>query len=60
MAEQNFLKEFSRTITDFTQLPAIIEDATVVMGLGDIGQGGSAFARDVLTVEIGGPQRPQL
>jgi hypothetical protein len=30
------------------------------MGLEDIGQSNKAFARDVLTVEISGPSRPQL
>lgn len=30
------------------------------MGLEDIGQNNKAFARDVLTIEISGPSRPQL
>jgi hypothetical protein len=58
--EQKELKEFGRTITDFTQLPEIIGDATEAMGLKEVGTGGQAFSRDVLTVEISGPQRPQL
>jgi hypothetical protein len=59
-AEQKKLAAFSRTIADFAQLPEIIEEATSLMGLEEIGGGGRAFARDVLTVEISGPQRPQL
>lgn len=58
--EQKELREFSRTITDFTQLPDIISAATATMGLEEVGTGGRAFSRDVLTVEISGPQRPQL
>ena len=59
-AEQQALKEFSRTITEFTELPSIITDATKAMGLEDVGQTNKAFARDVLTVKICGPSRPQL
>ncbi|KAF2036298.1 GTP-binding protein [Setomelanomma holmii] len=59
-AEQQDLRDFTRTITDFTQLPDIIADATKAMGLEEVGQTNKAFARDVLTVEISGPSRPQL
>jgi hypothetical protein len=59
--EQKELRLFNKTITDFSQLPAIIEDATVAMGLGEVGAAKSrAFSRDVLTIEICGPDRPQL
>ncbi|KAF2830154.1 hypothetical protein CC86DRAFT_286067 [Ophiobolus disseminans] len=58
--EQQELNLFARTITDFTELPAIIAEATKAMGLEEIGQTNKAFARDVLTVEISGPTRPQL
>ncbi|KAF2748951.1 GTP-binding protein [Sporormia fimetaria CBS 119925] len=54
------LVEFTRTITDFDELPTIIEEATALMGLKEIGKDGRAFAKDVLTVEISGPNRPQL
>ncbi|KAF2636402.1 GTP-binding protein [Massarina eburnea CBS 473.64] len=57
--EQEELRSFSRTITDFTELPKIIAEAEKAMGLQEIGQS-RAFARDVLTVEISGPTRPQL
>lgn len=60
-AEKDKLKLFNKTIKDFSQLPDIIEDATQVMGLGRVGEINSrAFSRDVLTVEIHGPDRPQL
>ena len=59
--EQTELRSFNRTIEDFSQLPLIIEDATQAMGLGQIGAANSrAFSRDVLTIEICGPDRPQL
>ncbi|KAF2464907.1 dynamin family protein-like protein [Lindgomyces ingoldianus] len=59
--EQVKLRSFSRSIEDFSQLPDIIEDSTQVMGLGKVGQINSrAFSRDVLSVEICGPDRPQL
>jgi hypothetical protein len=48
-------------MTDFSQLPDVIEEATQVMGLGVVGGINSrAFSRDVLSVEITGPARPQL
>ncbi|KAJ4356211.1 uncharacterized protein N0V89_004241 [Didymosphaeria variabile] len=59
--EQTKLKSFSKTIDDFNQLPDIIEEATQAMGLGVVGGIGSrAFSRDVLSVQIDGPDRPQL
>ncbi len=58
--EQDELRQFNETITDFTQLPVIIKKAEKAMGLEEIGHGSRAFARDVLTIEISGPTRPQL
>jgi hypothetical protein len=46
-------------ITDFSELPNVIEEATTAMGLGKIGES-AAFSRDVLSIEISGPDRPQL
>lgn len=57
--EQNKLRAFSHTITDLIELPSIMADATEEMGLGKIGES-SAFSRGVLTVEICGPQKPEL
>lgn len=46
---------------DFDQLPDVIEEATLAMGLGVVGGINSrAFSRDVLSIEITGPNRPQL
>jgi hypothetical protein len=58
--EQAKLRAFRRTITDFNELPSIIDEATIAMGLEEVGKSDRAFARDVLRVEISGPSRPQL
>jgi hypothetical protein len=60
-SERTKLKSFTRTITDFKELPDVIDEATQAMGLGVVGGINSrAFSRDVLSVEITGPARPQL
>jgi hypothetical protein len=60
-SEIHKLKTFRRSINDFTQLPDVIEEATQAMGLGTVGTLNSrAFSRDVLSIEITGPNRPQL
>ena len=60
-AEQESIKTFQESITDFSELPRIMDAAKAVM---DKGAGTSAtskaFARDVLSIEIEGPSRPQL
>ncbi|KAF1994371.1 hypothetical protein P154DRAFT_32097 [Amniculicola lignicola CBS 123094] len=58
--EQQKLRAFHKTISDFTDLPTIINDAGAAMGLEALEKGLNTFAKDVLTVEISGPQRPQL
>jgi hypothetical protein len=59
--EQSKLKAFNKSINDFSQLPDVIDEATQAMGLGMVGGINSrAFSRDVLSVEITGPTRPQL
>lgn len=60
--EQTPFKAFKESITNFDELPRIMKAATNIM---DIGAGNSgpqikAFARDVLSIEIEGPTRPQL
>lgn len=61
VSEQSHLLNFSRTIQDFSELPSLIDEATALMGLGDLKGGNTkAFARDVLTIEICGPNRPQM
>lgn len=57
--EQKKLSEFSKTIEDIAELPDLIEAATLEMGLGKVGES-AAFSRDILSVEISGPNRPQL
>lgn len=48
-------------MNNFGELPDVIEEATQAMGLGTIGGINSrAFSRDVLSIEITGPTRPQL
>ncbi|KAF1830354.1 hypothetical protein BDW02DRAFT_601747 [Decorospora gaudefroyi] len=60
-SEQAKLKSFTKSINDFSQLPDVIEEATLAMGLGVVGGINSrAFSRDVLSIEITGPSRPQL
>ncbi|KNG50264.1 dynamin family protein [Stemphylium lycopersici] len=59
-SEQTKLKEFTKSIENFDQLPGVIEEATIAMGLGVVGVNSRAFSRDVLSVEITGPNRPQL
>ena len=62
-AEQATIKAFRETITDLADLPRVIEKAKVVMGLVDtpsMSSPSKAFARDVLSIEIEGPSRPQL
>lgn len=55
------LLKFNRSITEFSELPEIIEDATAAMELGKEGEATfKAFSRDVLSIEICGPDRPQL
>ncbi|KAI1115638.1 interferon-induced GTP-binding protein Mx [Nemania sp. NC0429] len=59
--EQDAIKGFSETITDFKDLPVIMEAAKKVMGISNAEQTpGKAFARDVLSIEIEGPNRPQV
>lgn len=55
--EQSIIKDYAQTITDFNELPSIIENAKEIMGISDKN---NAFAEDVLSIEICGPQRPQL
>ena len=64
-AEKIKLSAFSETISDFNELPRLIELATDLMGLNNAARANDqttarAFSRDVLSVEIAGPDRPQL
>lgn len=59
-SEQDTMKAFSESITNFDDLPTIMEQAMKVMGISDMDTSGSAFAKDTLSIEIQGPDRPQL
>jgi GTPase SAR1 family protein len=61
--EQQRIGAFNESITDFADLPGLIDKAMVVMGIDNASDSGSstrAFARDVLSIDIEGPTRPQL
>ncbi|KAL1879241.1 hypothetical protein Daus18300_001820 [Diaporthe australafricana] len=54
--KQEEVKKYVETITDFKDLPEIMNNAMKVMG---IAEGSNAFAKDTLSIEICGPSRPQ-
>lgn len=60
--EQTPFKVFKESITKFDELPRIMDAAMKIMdiGAGTSGPQSKAFARDVLSIEIEGPSRPQL
>lgn len=60
--EQAKIRAFEESITDFEDLPGIMKLAMKIMGMGDDSESSStgAFAKDVLSIEIEGPSRPQL
>lgn len=63
-SEQAELREFNHNLDDFTELPSIIELATKKMQ--SVGSDSldsteaAAFFMDVLSVEVAGPNKPQL
>ncbi|KAF2748952.1 hypothetical protein M011DRAFT_485039 [Sporormia fimetaria CBS 119925] len=63
-AEQQRLRDFKLAIKGFERLPRLIEEATIAMGLeskaGAPNSRRAAFSKDVLSIEICGPGRPQL
>ncbi|KAN0108674.1 dynamin family protein-like protein [Hyaloscypha variabilis] len=61
--EQNSIKTFEESITNFDDLPKIMGLAMKVMGMDADSETDTplgAFARDVLSITIEGPSRPQL
>lgn len=58
--EQDVLSNHNITIHHIGELPTIIERATKVMGLEETAEGKGAFAKDVLRIEIAGPDQPHL
>ena len=62
-AEQAALQNFKESITDFDELPRIMDVAKAAMdadGRPTAGFKPKAFSRDILSIEIEGPSRPQL
>lgn len=62
-AEKAAINAFYESISDFNDLPRVMGLATAVMGISATSDGDSvvrAFARDVLSIQIEGPSRPQL
>lgn len=57
--EQELITAFKESISDFSELPSLMNKATALMGIAD-SSSTRAFAKDVLSVEIQGPLRPQL
>lgn len=61
--EQVALQNFKESITDFDELPRIMDVAKAAMDANGSSTAGSkpkAFSRDILSIEIEGPSRPQL
>ncbi|KLJ05991.1 hypothetical protein EMPG_10604 [Blastomyces silverae] len=54
--EQLRLRTFDKSINDFAELPSLMDVVTEEMGLNEH----KAFCKDVLSIEICGPNRPQL
>ena len=62
-AEQVALQNFKESITDLDELPRIMDVAKAAMDADGDPTAGSkpkAFSRDILSIEIEGPSRPQL
>lgn len=59
--EKKRLEAFKSSIVDFGELPNLMDEVTNLMGLNDNDTGSPrAFSRDVLSIEISGPNRPHL
>lgn len=62
-SEKETIEAFEESITNFGELPKIMNLAMAAMGLSTDGTADSqapAFSRDVLSIEIEGPLQPQL
>lgn len=55
--QSNTYAGFRKELTDFSGLPSLIDEAKAVMGITDHGK---AFSKDVLRIEISGPDHPHL
>ncbi|KAH0565504.1 hypothetical protein GP486_001098 [Trichoglossum hirsutum] len=56
-SEQHSLSSFHEKLDGFEGLPALVENAKAAMG---ISTHGKAFSKDLLRVEVSGPDRPHL
>ena len=56
-AEKESLLKFNNSLEGYEELPALINKAKLAMG---ILPHGKAFSKDILRVEVSGPDRPQL
>ncbi len=60
-AERDHIEAFQESISNFEELPSLMDKATTRMGINQNPLSKSkAFAKDVLSIEIEGPSRPQL
>lgn len=61
-AEKAIIRGFTQSITDFDELPAVMDEAMKVMGISSTASDSDshAFSKDVLSITIEGPSRPQL
>ncbi|EUC27211.1 hypothetical protein COCCADRAFT_112295 [Bipolaris zeicola 26-R-13] len=55
--ERVSLSNFRETLDSFAALPELIENAKTAMAIGSLGR---AFSKDLLRVEVSGPDRPHL
>lgn len=59
--ERASIEAFKESISDFEELPLLMDKATALIGINNKSTSKSrAFAKDVLSIEIGGRSRPQL
>lgn len=56
-AERASLNNFRETLDSFDTLPTLIDNAKTAMAIGSFGR---AFSKDLLRIEISGPDRPHL
>lgn len=60
-AERNSIEAFKESISNFEELPGLMDNAMALMGINNNTTTNTrAFAKDVLSIEIEGPSRPQL
>jgi GTP-binding protein EngB required for normal cell division len=56
-SERASLSNFRETLDGFDELPALIESAKTAMAIGSFGR---AFSKNLLRIEVSGPDRPHL